>query len=40
MILKYHLRYNVDRKFIDIEKVDKKLGFQSKELHKNFKGLK
>lgn len=38
--LKYHLRYNVDRKFIDIEKVDKKLGFQSKELHKNFKGLK
>tara|TARA_X000000950_G_scaffold109305_1_gene137778 strand:- start:1102 stop:2667 length:1566 start_codon:yes stop_codon:yes gene_type:complete len=37
---KYHLRYNIDRKFIDIENVNKKLGFQSKELHKNFNGLK
>ena len=37
---KYHFRYNVDRKFIDIENVDKNLGFPSKELHENLNGLK
>ena len=37
--LKYHLRFNVDRKFIDLENVDKSIGFNANTLHPKFKGL-
>ena len=37
--LKYHLRFNVDRKFIDLENVDKSIGFEAKILHPKFGGL-
>ena len=36
---KYHLRFNVDRKFIDIENVNKSIGFDAKTLHPKFEGL-
>tara|TARA_B100001564_G_scaffold239957_1_gene203036 strand:+ start:380 stop:1945 length:1566 start_codon:yes stop_codon:yes gene_type:complete len=36
---KYHLRFNVDRKFIDLENIDKSIGFKANTLHANFKGL-
>ena len=38
--IKFHLRFNVDRKFIDLEKIDKSAAFQAKEINSNFKNLK
>ena len=38
--IKFHLRFNVDRKFIDLEKIDKSAAFQAKEINSNFKSLK
>ena len=37
--LKYHLRFNVDRKFIDLENIDKNIGFSANMLHPSFGGL-
>ena len=36
---KYHLRFNVDRKFMDLEGVDKSIGFNAREIHHNLNGL-
>ncbi len=38
--IKFHLRYNIDRKFHDLEYVDKSLAIDASEIHKNLKGLK
>ena len=38
--VKFHFRYNIDRKFIDLEKIDKSNAFQAKELNTNFKDLR
>ena len=37
---KFHLRYNVDRKFHDIENLDKSLALEASEIHPNLKNLK
>ena len=37
---KFHYRYNVDRKFHDIEKIDKGLALQANSIHPNLKNLK
>ncbi|MBL6857494.1 MAG: hypothetical protein ISQ92_02280 [Pelagibacteraceae bacterium] len=37
---KYHLRYNVDRKFIDIEKLDKKIALDAEKIDTKLKHLK
>ena len=37
---KYHLRYNVDRKFIDIEKLDKKIAIKAEEIDIKLQYLK
>ena len=38
--IKFHLRYNIDRKFHDLESVDKSLAIDASEIHENLKGLK
>ena len=38
--IKFHLRFNVDRKFHDIEKVDKNIAIKANTFHENFKNLK
>jgi hypothetical protein len=37
---KYHLRYNVERKFLDIEKLDKKIAVEASEIDIKLKPLK
>ena len=37
---KFHIRYNVDRKFHELEKVDKTNAIAAKEIHQNLKDLK
>ena len=37
--LKFHLRYNVDRKFHDLEQIDKSRAIEAKLIHKNLNGL-
>ena len=38
--VKYHLRFNVDRKFIDIEKIDKKIAVEAADIDAKLKPLK
>ena len=38
--IKFHLRYNIDRKFHDLEHVDKSIAIDAGLIHKNLKGLK
>ena len=38
--VKFHIRYNVDRKFHDLENVDKSLAVNASAIHSNLKGLK
>ena len=38
--IKFHLRYNIDRKFHDLEYVDKSIAIDAGLIHKNLKGLK
>ncbi len=37
---KFHLRYNVDRKFIELENIEKSNSILASEIHKNFRNLK
>ena len=37
---KFHIRYNIDRKFHELEKVDKTNAIAAKEIHQNLKNLK
>ena len=37
---KFHLRFNVERKFHDLENIDKNKAIEAKIIHKNFKNLK
>lgn len=37
--VKFHYRYNVDRKFMELEGIDKSIGFNAKDIHPNLKGL-
>ncbi len=37
--IKFHIRYNIDRKFIDIENKDKSISFNASEIHENLSGL-
>lgn len=37
--IKFHYRYNIERKFMELEGIDKSLGFNAKEIHPNLKGL-
>lgn len=37
--IKYHYRFNVDRKFIDLENVSKSIGFRANQIHSNFNDL-
>ena len=38
--IKFHYRYNIDRKFHDLEAVDKNKAIDAQLIHKNLKGLK
>ena len=38
--IKFHYRYNIDRKFMELEGIDKSIAFNAKEIHPNLKGLK
>ena len=38
--LKFHFRYNVDRKFIDLENIDKTQAINAQDIHQNFNNLK
>ncbi len=38
--VKFHFRYNLDRKFHDLENVDKSEAINASEIHKNFNNLK
>ncbi|MDA9073164.1 hypothetical protein N9J69_01590, partial [Pelagibacteraceae bacterium] len=38
--VKFHHRYNIDRKFHDLESVDKSKAMDAQLIHKNLKGLK
>ena len=38
--IKFHVRYNIDRKFHDLETVDKSIAIDASKIHKNLKGLK
>ena len=38
--IKFHYRYNIDRKFHDLEAVDKNKAMDAQLIHKNLKGLK
>ncbi|MDC1092733.1 hypothetical protein OAS35_01350 [Pelagibacteraceae bacterium] len=38
--IKYHYRFNIDRKFHDLENVDKGKAINASEVHENFKNLK
>ena len=37
--IKFHLRYNIDRKFHDLEYVDKSIAIDASVIHQNLKGL-
>ena len=37
--VKFHYRYNVDRKFMELEGIDKSISFNAKEIHPNLNGL-
>ena len=37
--IKFHIRYNIDRKFHDLEKVDKNKAVEAKIIHENLDGL-
>ena len=38
--IKFHFRYNIDRKFHDLENVDKSIALNANKIHKNLKSLK
>ena len=38
--IKFHIRFNIDRKFIDLENIDKKKSVNASEIHKKFNNLK
>ncbi len=38
--IKFHFRYNIDRKFHELENVDKSLALDAKEIHQNLNNLK
>ncbi len=38
--VKFHYRYNIDRKFHDLENIDKSLAINANEIHENLKDLK
>ena len=38
--VKFHYRYNIDRKFHDLENIDKSLAVNANEIHENLKDLK
>ena len=38
--VKYHLRFNIDRKFHDLENIDKSKAIQANSINENFKNLK
>lgn len=38
--IKFHFRYNIDKKFHDLENVDKSLAVNASDIHNNLKGLK
>ena len=38
--IKFHFRYNIERKFHDLEAVDKSTAIDASKIHKNLKGLK
>ena len=38
--IKFHYRYNIDRKFMELEGIDKSIAFNAEEIHPNLKGLK
>ncbi len=38
--IKFHIRYNIDRKFHDLENVDKSLAVKASSIHRNLKNLK
>ena len=38
--IKFHLRFNVDKKFHDLESIDKKQAIKASEINKNFNNLK
>ena len=38
--VKFHYRFNVERKFHDLENIDKSNAINANEIHKNFKNLK
>ena len=38
--IKFHYRFNIDRKFLDLENVDKTKAINANEVHKNFKNLR
>ncbi len=37
--IKFHLRYNIERKFHDLENVDKKIAIEAGKIHENLRGL-
>ena len=37
---KFHVRYNIERKFIDLEKIDKSQFINASEIHEKFNNLK
>ena len=37
--IKFHLRYNIDRKFHDLEYIDKSIAVDASAIHQNLKGL-
>ena len=38
--IKYHYRFNIDRKFHDLENIDKRKAINANEVHENFRNLK
>ena len=38
--VKFHLRFNIDRKFLDLEEIDKSKAINAKTINENFKDLK